>query len=323
MNSTSPSWTSILHSIIKSTVERQRIANELAITTTTLTRWANGETKPQKQHLVQLLQAVPARNRNDLFHALQEQYPDLHAWLIEDTPQTIPSDFFAQVLNLRTITNERLLFWRLVDPIIDQALQQLDPNRLGLSVRLIQCMQPHADGLIHSLREIAGRGHFPWSANLEHEMCFLGGETMCGYVVETGQIHPIGDLHLEHPPFPVYPDKFEVSAVAHPIRYAGKIAGCLLVSSNQPQYFTPQRVKLVEHFSNLLALAFPKSDFYASENIRLRMMPAPALQYPIIDKYRENTTRMARLAAQEHRPFNNYQTNIQIWQEIEKELLAL
>ncbi|EFH86198.1 GAF domain-containing protein [Ktedonobacter racemifer] len=322
MSSNAPSWTSILHSIIKSTAERQRIANELSIAPMTLTRWANGETKPHKQHLVRLLQAVPVKDRQELFQALEQQYPDLHAWLIEDTVDTIPSEFFAQVLHMRTITNERLLFWRLADLILKQALEQLDPNRLGLSIRLVQCMPPREDGAIHSLREIAGKGHFPWPSDLEHEICFLGGETLCGYVVETGYLQLVSDLRHEHPPFPVYHDKFEVSAVAHPIRYAGLTAGCLLAASSQPHYFTPLRVELAKHFSDLLALAFPKSAFHANEVIKLHIMPEPEKQYALINTYRERTARLAQQAAQEHLPFDNTQTSIHVWQQIEGELLA-
>lgn len=324
MSSTpSSSWTSILHSIIKSTSERQRIANELAIAPMTLIRWANGETKPHKQLLVRLLLAVQASHRQELFHALEKQFPDLHAWLVEDTPDTIPSDFFAQALHLRTITNERLLFWRLTDLILKQAIMQLDPNHLGLCIRLIQCMPPHEDGKVYSLRAITGQGHFPWEADLEHDSCFLGCETLCGYVVETGQVHPIGDLRIEHPPFPVYPDKFEVSTVASPIRYAGKIAGCLLTSSNQSHYFTPQRVKLLERFCDLVALAFRTHEFQPSEAIKLHVMPEPDRQYNIIDKYRERTAHIAQQAAQTQRPSNTDQASLHVWREIENELLSL
>src|SRR5215472_7448782 len=159
-----PAWSSILQGIIKSTAERQRLSSALGVTSMTLSRWASGESKPQRPHLIHLLQVVHPNQRQELLDALEEQFPEIQAWLTEDTSEQIPAEFFAQVLNIRTTTTESLRFWRISEVVLKQALAQLDPNRLGMSVKLLQCMPPtEPDNKVHSLRERTGKGTPPWT----------------------------------------------------------------------------------------------------------------------------------------------------------------
>ncbi len=53
-----PTWSIVLQSILKSSAERQRLSSALGVTTMTLSRWASGESKPQRNHLIHLLQVV-------------------------------------------------------------------------------------------------------------------------------------------------------------------------------------------------------------------------------------------------------------------------
>ncbi len=137
-----PAWSVVLQGIIKSPSERQRLSAALGVTSMTLSRWASGESKPQRTHLIHLIQVVNPNQRQELLDALEEQYPDIQNWVNEVTSEQIPSEFFARVLNIRTTTTESLRFWRISDEVLKQALLQLDPNRLGMSVTLIQCMPP-------------------------------------------------------------------------------------------------------------------------------------------------------------------------------------
>jgi hypothetical protein len=317
---TPPPWSNVLQSIIKVPSERQRLSAALGVTGMTLTRWASGESKPQKPHLIHLLQVVHTHQRQDLLLALEEYYPDITNWLTEDTNDHIPSEFFAQILNIRTTTTESLRFWRISDLILKQALAQLDPNRLGMAVKLIQCMKPRDDGKVRSLRERAGKGTLPWAADLEHDVLFLGLESLSGNAVEVRHILSDDDLH-QNKTHPAIQDDYEVSAAAHPIRFEGRIAGCLLASSTQPGYFSQQRLTLMATFSDLISLAFDKDDFYSSHEIELRVMPKPQIQRAMLTQFRQRVTQKFKEAMVHQQHFSNAEIEMQVWQDLETELL--
>lgn len=318
---TPPPWSSVLQGIIKSSTERQRLSSALGVSSMTLSRWANGESKPQKPHLIHLLQVVHPNQRSELLQALEEDFPDITNWLTEDTNDHIPSKFFAQILNVRTTTTESLRFWRISDLILKQALAQLDPHRLGMAVKLIQCMKPRDGGKVRSLRERTGKGTPPWTADLEHDVLFLGLESLSGYAVEVRHIVSDDDLRKDKT-HPSIKDDYEVSAAAHPIRFEGRIAGCLLASSTQPGYFTQQRLTLMVTFSDLLSLAFDKDDFYASHEIELRAMPKPHTQRSMLSQFRQRVTQKFHEAMTKRQQFSNAEIELQVWQDLETELLA-
>ncbi|GCF07987.1 GAF domain-containing protein [Dictyobacter arantiisoli] len=316
------SWSSVLQGIIKSSGERQRLASSLGVTSMTLSRWASGESKPQRQHLIHLLQVVSPTQRPELLEALEQIYPDIQSWLTENTPENIPSDFFAQVLSIRTTTTESLRFWRISELILKQALAQLDPNHLGMAVKLVQCMRPGPDGKVRSLRERAGKGTLPWTADLEHDVLFLGLESLSGYAVEVRHIVSDDDLR-QNKTFPAIQDTYEVSAAAHPIRFEGRVAGCLLASSTQVNYFSQQRLNLLTTFSDLIALAFDKSDFYDTSMIDLRVMPKPDIQRPILAHFRQRVTAKFQQARYQQKYASNADIELEAWKELESELLRL
>jgi hypothetical protein len=317
-------WSNILQGIIKSPAERQRLATALGVTTMTLTRWANGESKPQRSHLLNLVQVVHPGRRFELIAALEEIYPDIQSLLKEDTTaDKIPSEFFAQVLSIRTTTTDSLRFWRISDVVLKQALAQLDPNQLGLSVKLLQCMPPAPpDMKVHSLRERTGKGTTPWTADLEHDILFLGVESLSGAAVETR--HAMSNDNLKkNRSMPSVIDNYEVSAAAHPIRLEGRIAGCLLASSTQDAYFSQQRIQLLAAFSDLLALAFNKNEFYPPEKIALRVMPKPEIQRPILTDFRDLVTQKFQEAMQKRIQLTNVDAELLAWQDLENQLLAI
>ncbi|HTI13763.1 MAG TPA: GAF domain-containing protein [Dictyobacter sp.] len=316
-----PSWSNILQGIIKSTSERQRLAASLGVSGMTLSRWANGESKPQRPHLIHLLQVINANQRQELLEALEEQFPDVQSWLTEDTPEHIPSDFFAQILNIRATTTESLRFWRISEAVLKQALTQLDPNRLGMAVKLVQCMEPSIDGKVRSLRERAGKGNSPWAADLEHDVLFLGMESLSGYAVEVRHIVSNDDLR-ESKTYPAIQDEFEVSAAAHPIRFEGNIAGCLLASSTQANYFSQQRLNLLATFSDILSLAFDKNDFYPSHIIELRAMPNPSTQRLLLTEFRQRVAAKFQDMLLQKKHYNNATIEKMAWQDLEMELLT-
>ncbi len=322
MGTTPPDWSVVLQGILRPPGERQRLSSTLGVTTMTLSRWASGESRPQRPHLIHLMQVLPIQQRQELMNAFEKVYPDIRSWLTEESSEQIPASFFAQVLNLRTTTTESLRFWRISEFVLKQALSQLDPHNMGMAIKLIQCMPPSQDGKIRSLRERAGKGTLPWPADLEHDVLFLGLESMSGYATEVRHIVSYGDLR-KNKPVPAYQDENELSAAAHPIRFEGRIAGCLLASSAQVDYFTPPRLGLLATFSDLIALAFDKSDFYPPQQVELRIMPRPIVQRPILATFRQRVTEKFQNAMYQHKQLSNSEIELQTWQDLETELLAM
>lgn len=321
---TSQSWQSILSHALKTNGERQRLAMILGLSPMTLSRWASGESNPQRPHLVRLVQVVSPQYRDDLIEALETAYPDIHSLLKEENPDRIPSEFYADLLSARTTTTESLRFWRISDLLLKQILLQLDPNQLGMSVTIIQCMPPasrHGDK-IRSLHERVGKGTYPWTADLEHISLFLGLESLGGYASEARHIVNVDDLSKDKL-LPAYQDKYEVSAAAHPIMLGGRIAGCLSASSTQVGYFTQQRQSLLMNFSDLASLAFDKSEFYDPKLVELRVMPKPDYQRSIIDKFRQRVSQKLMTATYQHLRMTNQEAEQHVWSEIENDLLSL
>ncbi len=318
-----PAWSIVLQGVIKSPSERQRLSAALGVTSMTLSRWASGESKPQRSHLIHLVQVMHPNQRQELLDALEDLYPDIQNWVNEVPSQQISPEFFAHVLNVRTTTTESLRFWRISDEVLKQALLQLDPNHLGMAVMLIQCMPPSPiDGKVRSLRERTGKGTPPWTADLEHDVLFLGLESLSGYSIEVR--HIVSDDNLrQSKPFPAVQDVYEVSAAAHPIRFEGRIAGCLLASSTQPKYFSQERLNLLATFSDLISLAFDEKDFYPASMIELRVIPKPEIQRPILANFRQRLTAKFQQAAQQSQQLSNSQIEMEVWQEIEAELLSI
>src|SRR5205807_289265 len=108
------------------------------------------------------------------------------------------------------------------------------------------------------------------------------------------------------------------------ILYAGRIAGCLLVSSTQHSYFTvPSRSSLIEQYANLLALAFEPREFYEPDQIELRVMPDQEIQKEHFANFRQRVANTMLEAARDRRPVSSVLAEEMVWQELEDELLQL
>ncbi len=316
------SWRGILQRIIKATGERQRLATTLGIAPMTLMRWANGESTPQFPQLLRLVELVHPEMRNEFIEALKQNYPSITSSLQENITDAVPSEFFADLLTVRSTTSDAQRFWRISDLVLSQVLRQLDRHNQGMSITLVQCMPPtqEHDFKVYSLRELVGKGTFPWATDLEHLALFLGAKSLGGYVTETGRPSSIVSLENEKLTS-AYQSEFEVSAAAHPIMFGGRVAGCLLASSSKVAYFSQERMALLATFSDLVALAFEKNDFYAVDRIELKVMPAPEIQRPIIASFQQRVAQAHVTAAQQHHRMTVQEAQQQVWREIEAEFL--
>ena len=314
----SQQWRDFLGKIIKDPQERQQIANELSVRPITLTRWVTGESKPRPHNLRLLIKALPEHRQALLELIPKELGYDLEQG-VEDIPVSyeIPSIFYARVLNAHCTLPKVLHFNSICDVILQQALKQLDPNRVGMEVTVVQCMPPSQENKVRSLREGMGRGTPPWSRELEQRTMFLGIQSLAGYVVSSGHMRAIESRGEGEKFFPVEWVEWEESAMAYPIMRSDRVAGCFLVSCTQPNYFiSPARQTLIQNYAELLSVAFEPEAFYDLGDIDLGRMPSYTDQQPYLAKFRSRVAEMMirfRL--------DIIQAERKVWQQIEDELL--
>lgn len=318
-------WRELLSQIISSLAERERIASAMSINPMTLNRWVSGESTPRPQNLRQLQQVVPQQYRVSLHTLLEQEFPTLFSSSPPDSSQSeIAYAFIMQVFDTRAKTPDALRFWTISRSILQHALRQLDQEHSGMAMTVVRCMPPSAEGRIRSLRESVGQGTPPWESDLEAKGMFLGAESLAGYAVATCHEEAVQNLATDTMLLPAYQTDYEVSAMASPILYANRVAGCLLLSSTQPNYFlSPARLSLIHGYTQLLALAFDAEEFYPPEMIELSIMPPIQVQQQYFVNFRQRVYTVMRKSSDAAHPFTGIQAEQEAWQQLEEELSGL
>ncbi len=317
-------WRVFLGSIINhNSTERDRIANEISVHPVTLTRWAAGESTPRAHNLRQLLRALPKNQRTQMQMLLERQFPDVNEFEIDVSSQEVPYKFIMEVLEASASIPDLLRFWSITRLILQQAIRHLDPERIGMSITVVRCMPPR-DGRIRSLRETLGIGTPPWGGDLEEKALLLGAESLAGHVTVSCRLEQIGNLRSNKTFLPGYQEEHEVSAVACPIMYASRVAGCLLLSSTQVDYFSIEaRLSLIRAYAHLMALAFQPDDFCDPKVLALHIMPEPSVQQDHFSGFRQRVLRLMRDSARDGVQLTSPQAEYLVWQGIEEELLKI
>jgi hypothetical protein len=277
---------------------------------------------PRLSNVQLLLQALPDEQRLQFHELLVRDYPALlRSPAASGEPVELSSEFFRQVLETRATTPDSLRFWTITHQILQHALLQLDAARKGIAIRVVCCMPPRSDGKVHSLRESEGLGSPPWEADLSPTAMFLGAESLAGYVVMTARPQAIPDLSTESM-LPAHQTAHEVSAMASPILYANRIAGCLLFSSTQPNAFgSPLSQFLIHDYSRLIALAFEEAAFYRPEQIDLRPMPPLSVQQKYFATFQQRVVGLLKEAFAAQQALTRAQAERRVWQQLEVELI--
>ena len=317
-------WRELLGRRIENPQERVRIGTLLRVNVVTLMRWVRQESNPRQQHLQRLLDALP--EERDLLLTLIRQEFDSFPTVIKDgtatdVSTTIPVEFYERVIHTLATLPKDMHFWSLRDLILRQVLSQLDPQRLGMAAIVVRCMPPAYGNKVRSLREVIGCGTPPWESTLENQSMLLGAESLAGYAVSMARLAENQNLREQSGRYPGFPGKWEESAVAAPIVFAGGIAGCLLVSSTQPDYFIAARRTLVESYAELIALAFDRQEFYEPEQIALGVLPSFEVQQQLFSGFRQRAIDIMRQALTNQQPMTTLQAEQLAWQQLEEELL--
>jgi hypothetical protein len=312
-------WRELLGQVTSDPVGLQRILQALNVQEITIKRWVNNFSAPRTQSLRRLLSALP-EHRERLLELIKQEFTDFSDMPLDTSSQEIPFTFYTQIFQDLGKINHTQRYWSLANIILKQALSQFDPENLGLAITIVKCMKHTKHDKIYSLRQSIGQGTPPWPSDLEHKTLFLGAESLAGLVVST--CHPSAIQNYREEAHALLGHQFEreQSAAAYPILYAGRIAGCLLVSSTEPHYFfPPARLHLIADYAHLIALTLNSEDFVHPTDLELRIMPPHSEQKGAFSTFRQRTisAENKRYKATEHLDAEQY-----VWEELEDELLA-
>jgi hypothetical protein len=265
-------WREVLREIISEPQQKQYLCEMLGIHPLTLQRWCDKKSEPRPQHLKALLKALPDQ-RERLIELIEQEHAESLDHSYTEVPQEIYSFIYADVLSIIARTAEAIRTPSICNYVLDQALKQLDPQKIGMELVIIRCMPPSQGGYIRSLRASWGMGTSPWREDFYEQLYFCGLESLAGHVVSNGYPGAIHSPHDVPDLLPVSISKHEASFAAAPLFRAGRIAGCLLATSTLAGYFQ-KRLVLVNEYAKILALAFDAQDFYEPDRINLCVMPA-------------------------------------------------
>ncbi len=318
------SWRDLLKLIINDTHEKQRIASELGLNPITLVRWTTQDTEPRPQNLRRLLDVVP-QYRDQLLELIRDEdgFEEFSNAGLDDSSKDIPAFFVTSVFAARAATNDSMRYRTTCNMVLQQALGQLDPDRTGMSITVVRCMPPRSgDTKVRSLRESLGQGSPPWLSDLEQQAMFLGAESLAGYVVASCRPFVTQNVDRDQTYVPLAKAKNERSSAIYPILYAGHIAGCLIVSSAQYNYFLSQtRLNLIKNYTDLVAVAFEPEEFYKPEEIELWIMPDQEIQKEHFANFRQRVAAVMLEGARNKKSISTIEAEKIVWRQLEDELI--
>ena len=230
----------------------------------------NGRSQPRPVNLKKLLDVLPQHVSNLAF-VINQTFPDVLESLSVDLHE-VQKDIYRRVMDIATTTlDDDARQWQITQAIFEYALLHLDTERRGLAITYAQLMPPRDDG-IHSLVESTMRGNYPWPFALENHT-YLGSTTLAGTAATLVRLQ-IWDNVSKSTRLQVEVDNYERSACAFPVMHSGCIAGVLIISSTQTNFFAnPIACQAVIEYAQLLSLAFSEQAFYPFSLLNLRPMP--------------------------------------------------
>jgi transcriptional regulator with XRE-family HTH domain len=315
------SFRTYLKELLRDAQVRKTIEERTDISARTLARWVSGETEePDRKRLTSLLRALP-QYREPLLSTIITALPDFAAPLLDQTNtlvEDLPVAFWVQLVETTATTPKNLHFTTVVQLIFLQLQATIDPERLGLHFYIIQCSPPASPAHpVRSLRVIAQMEAHKSLLTSPGEYVFFGAESLAGYSVSTCTSNIVQNVPQEQR-LPVVRLPGEASLAAYPLQRGGALAGCFIVSSPQPDFFTQRLQYLLHIYAYLLSLAFETDQFYPPERIRLRPMPAMSQQELYIAHFHGRV-----LSLLQHDPsLSRSQAEKIVWHQIEEALLA-
>lgn len=318
-------WRDLLKEIISDPEEKARLIEMLGINPVTITRWISGYNNPRQEKLQILLNALPAY-RERLISLFKHDFPEFTLDLSQpeqQQPLEINSDFYEMVLRMFAANHPSRSNMLIQEALLSQLCDQLDGARQGIVAMFTQCVKPRPGQKVHSLRMLIGHGFSPWPASFDGHAPMMGIESQVGAAIQSGHPELLRNKEERLQMFPHHHRELSESSIAYPVMRGDNVAGCLLIISTIADYFSPERVSLVKAYADLACLAFDDNDFYPLSRIKLGAMPGPALQKPYLDQFQQRVARHLEQAMRRDEALRRPEAELQVWQELESELIQL
>jgi len=266
---------SVFSSLLRNILRRDRdeivrVAKELDVAENTIYRWMSGSTEPRQEYL-RRLPDVLVEHRSNLVGAINHTFPGVLDGRSSGIGE-VSKNIYYRVASLAARTEDAdSLLWQVTQTVFDYALPHLDVDHRGIAMTYAGLMPAREDG-VHSLRELIMRGTSPWPHSFEGK-AYLGSTTLAGHAATDLHMH-IWDSTDNYERVLVEVDDFEVCACAIPVLRGGCIAGVLVISSAQANFFKdPMTCKAVEEYALLVAMGLRDKEFFPPSMLNLRPMP--------------------------------------------------
>jgi|GEM_PF-2557486 len=318
-------WRDVLATLIKERRAREQLAQQIGVNPVTLARWIQEGSHPRPESLGRLLNAVPAAYADPLRTSIAQEFPTLAPSLSHSTKEPaseLPSSFYRQLFKLLADYCVPTPHIAITDFVLTELIKLMKVEEEGLILVMLQCLAPRQPPFVRSLVTTCRAATSNWPREMLQDIAFFGAESLSGYVVSRGHGNVVPDYeHLE----PLLPlsrvDPLRTVAV-YPIRRGGKTAGSLAAASILPHTLTPERQHLLEQATDALSVAFTEQDFYATEYIRLAVMPTYEEQRPLLANFRERVTQLSMQLRRQGQTLYIHEAETQVYQQLERELMS-
>ncbi len=321
-----PSWRDLLKNL--EVEEKRRIIKVLGIQEKTWERWVRGNTAlPHLGRIRELLRVLPT-NTQVQFLACLERDPKFAKYeidqLIPAKRRDISSTFYSHFLEANVVTPEPLRFMTLCQLILLEMVGHLDADRNGIYVALLRCTPPVSGQPVRTLSQYLALGTRPWSSVLQFQHYFLGAESLVGRAILTLRPYVLQVPHCpeEWKLLSVYQDEYVASGAAVPILKQGQIAGCFVILSAQPNFFTTHALTILQRYCELTAIAMRDDEWYAPEQFALHVMPSASTQQTYLACFFDRVSMLCKNPA-DGSLADCLQAERTVSQQIEAELVSL
>jgi GAF domain len=321
-----PSWRDLLSSL--EVEEKRRIIKALGIQEKTWERWVRGNTAlPHLGRIRELLRVLPT-NTQAQFLACLERDPKFAKYeidqLIPAKRRDISSTFYSHFLEANVVTPEPLRFMTLCQLILIEMVGHLDPDSCGIYVAILRCTPPVSDQSVRTQSQYLALGTPPWSKVLQFQHYFLGAESLAGRAILTLRPYVLQDPHCpeEWKLLSVYQDGHTASGAAVPILKQGQSAGCFVILSAQPNFFTAHVLTILQRYCELMAIAMRDDEWYTPGQFALHVMPPASTQQAYLASFFNRVSMQCKNQA-DGPLANSLQAERVVSQQIEAELISL
>jgi hypothetical protein len=317
-------WRELLQQLIENPKEKKRIASLANIQPITLSRWVKGMSIPSVEKMRSLLKAIPQSSLQLFMQLISADFPTLvpgHTASQSNSSEPsleLPAEFYVHVLKTYATTLPHLCSQVLQDRILQHMIKHFDSDCPDLTIRIARCFSHRTENKVRSLQVVRGIGKSPWSRDLGQRTTLLGAESLAGMAVMRCRLTVGSKQTLDSLLNPLSWEEHEQSALACPLMCQTRIAGCLLMTSTQPDTFREAHYKLVESYAHLMALAFEPDAFFDLQDIILCMMPSYSRQESLFRQFRERVLQKIQRQSLTMNEAQEY-----VWQEIEEELIQI